>query len=111
MLDDILKAIGHGHRKHGHWDGGHGHRDHRHGHHLGTRLLLDAAQGVLRRPGLLMVLAALGVALLALGVWLLVALLSHAGPALDFAAKNGLKGVVEAALGIARRLWEGAGGR
>lgn len=109
MLDGILRTIGRGHGS-GRYQ--HKHHDHRGGHHhLGAGLLLDAARGVLRRPGLLIALAAFGAVLLALGVWMVVAILSHAGPLLDFVSRHGLKGVTDAAFEIARRLWEGTGGR
>lgn len=115
MLGDLLGTHTHGHKKHGHSDHWSSGREDREGHHSrhSRHFPIDMALGVLRAVAqnrILLVGLVLSVLVaLALGVWILVTLLAHSGPIVDFISRNGIKGVVDTALALGQKLWEGTG--
>lgn len=128
MSDDIFKILGSGHKKHGDhgkshkeyrkeehrdddWDVGHSPSQGRHGKH-GYGHGFDPATIVAALQKNKILLAAVVVAALLVVVFVglvVMALLSISGPLVDFIAKSGLKGVVDAAQSIAQLIWQGSG--
>lgn len=112
MLDDLLGAFTQGHRKQGHsphWPSEHGYREGHHDKHRYADMVLGALRAIVQNKVLLAILLVSGLAVLALCVWVFMTLLSFSGPILDFISRNGIKGVVETAGGLAQKFWEGAG--
>ncbi|MBE0617940.1 MAG: hypothetical protein IH608_08450 [Proteobacteria bacterium] len=66
-------------------------------------------QAIRRNKVLLAGLVLSGLAVLALGIWILMTLLSLSGSVLESLRQDGIKGVVDTVLALAQRLWEGAG--
>jgi hypothetical protein len=99
MLDDILKIITRGNRRHGH-------DYYRDSHDL---LILELARKLLRNPIVLALLAFFLLACIAATIWLIIALVPFAGKLLVIAEKQGLKEIVNMFLTFLQRLWEGSG--
>ena len=123
MSDDFFKKFSHRREEHDHdehrdplhgkhggddWHIGHGSRHGRHGNGLSFHPASVIA-AVAGNKVLLVVLVLGGFLALGFAVMVVAAILSTAGPLLDFVAENGLKGVVDAARSVAQLLWEGSG--
>jgi hypothetical protein len=132
MSSDILKILRSlkgrsGHRNHydqnTHYGNHHesysayGHHYESHGKHHFVSLACKIARELSgkifqnRRLALLALIVLLTVVavFLIIGVWLVVTLVNLCGPLISDIEKNGLKGVVDTALKIITRIWEGSG--
>lgn len=88
-----------------------------HGHHGFFNILLTfikSCAGKLRQHKrflilILIIFLAVGAIFLVCAAWLVVKLIGMAGPFLADIEKNGLKGIVDTAINIVSRIWDGTG--
>lgn len=108
MLNDLVKAIGNKkHYDHSRLEHRHDrYRDDRYGHY---NPLLDLVHKLLRNKVVLVGIVVVVLIVGAVGIWLIAALLPYIGQAVTLLDERGIKGILDMAESLLRRIWEGAG--
>jgi hypothetical protein len=108
MLDDLFEGSKHNRHsdQYGHDHRRAGYGDERHGHY---NPLLNLAQKLLRNKAILAGIVLTILIIVAVGIWLIVALLPYLGQVISMAEKQGLKGILETITPFLQKIWEGAG--